>query len=90
MSNKFKIAETESFQKKLESRDFKHLKSKISEFVYPILQMNPFYGSNIKKLKGEFEGFYRFRIGKYRLFYVIQENELLVISVDIEKRKDAY
>ena len=52
--------------------------------------MNPFYGPNIKKLKGEFEGFYRFRIGKYRLFYVIQENELLVISVDIEKRKDAY
>ena len=90
MSNKFKIAETESFQKKLDTRDFKHLKNKIFEFVYPILQMNPFYGPNIKKLKGEFEGFYRFRIGKYRLFYVIQENELLVISVDIDKRKDAY
>lgn len=86
----FSIAETESFQKKIESRDFKHLKNKIENYVYPILRTNPFFGPNIKKLKGEFEGIYRYRIGSYRLFYIIEEGKLLVISIDIEKRKDAY
>lgn len=87
---KFSIAETESFQKKIENRDYRHLKPKIYQFVYPILKMNPFFGPNIKKLKGEFEGIYRYRIGSFRLFYTIEEEKLLVISIDIEKRKDAY
>jgi mRNA interferase RelE/StbE len=86
----FSIAETDSFQKKIESRNFKHLKNKIQNYVYPILKVNPFFGPNIKKLKGEFEGIYRYRIGNFRLFYTIEEEKLLVISVDIEKRKDAY
>lgn len=86
----FSIAETEAFEKKIESRDFKHLRNKIQNYVYPILKKNPFFGPNIKKLKGEFEGIYRYRIGNYRLFYLIEEEKLLVISIDIEKRKDAY
>ncbi len=86
----FSIAETESFEKKIKSRDFKHLKSKIQNYVYPILERNPFFGPNIKKLKGELEEVYRYRIGNFRLFYIIEEEKLLVISIDIEKRKDAY
>ncbi|MCR1795838.1 type II toxin-antitoxin system RelE/ParE family toxin, partial [Leptospira sp. id769339] len=32
----------------------------------------------------------RYRIGKYRLFYLIKDNELLVIFVDVDQRKDSY
>ncbi|PJZ64039.1 type II toxin-antitoxin system mRNA interferase toxin, RelE/StbE family [Leptospira wolffii] len=90
MSAEYKIAETEQFQIKLKDRQFSHLQKKLTDYVYPILKKNPFFGPNIKKLKGEFDGLYRYRIGKYRLFYLIKDNELLVIFLDIDQRKDSY
>ncbi|EMJ99571.1 type II toxin-antitoxin system RelE/ParE family toxin, partial [Leptospira sp. B5-022] len=78
------------FQSKLKDRQFSHLQKKLTDYVYPILKKNPFFGPNIKKLKGEFDGLYRYRIGKYRLFYLIKDNELLVIFVDVDQRKDSY
>ncbi len=90
MSAEYKIAETDLFQSKLKDRQFSHLQKKLTDYVYPILKKNPFFGPNIKKLKGEFDGLYRYRIGKYRLFYLVRENELLLILVDIDQRKDSY
>jgi len=86
----YKIAETETFEKKIKSQKYKHLYSKIVEYVYPLLRDNPFYGNNIKKLKGEYKEIYRFRIGDYRLFYKISEETVIVFIIDIETRKDAY
>ena len=89
MSN-YKIAETDTFVKKINSSKYKHLYSKIVEYVYPLLKENPFYGNNIKKLKGEYKEIYRFRIGDYRLFYKISEETIIVFIIDIEARKDSY
>jgi mRNA interferase RelE/StbE len=86
----FKIAETENFEKKIKSNKYKHLYSKIVEYVYPLLRENPFYGNNIKKLKGDYKEIYRFRIGDYRLFYKITEETVIVFIIDIEARKDSY
>ena len=71
----FKIAETETFQKKIQSPTYRQLYSKIYDFVYPVLRENPYFGNNIKKLKGELKEVYRFRIGDYRLFYKIVEDK---------------
>ena len=46
--------------------------------------------ANIKKLKGSLEGLYRFRLGKYRLFYSINEKEIIIFILDLKLRKDAY
>jgi len=86
----YKIAETDTFVKKINSSKYKHLYSKIVEYVYPLLKENPFYGNNIKKLKGEYKEIYRFRIGDYRLFYKISEETIIVFIIDIEARKDSY
>jgi mRNA interferase RelE/StbE len=86
----FKIAETENFEKKIKSNKYKHLYSKIVEYVYPLLRENPFYGNNIKKLKGDYKEIYRFRIGDHRLFYKISEETVIVFIIDIEARKDSY
>jgi mRNA interferase RelE/StbE len=88
--DKYKIAETEHYSKKIHSNKYKHLYQKIFEDVYPLLKLNPFFGGNIKKLKGEFKDIYRFRIGDYRLFYKIEEKKSLILIIDIENRKDAY
>jgi mRNA interferase RelE/StbE len=90
LSVEYKIAETELFQSKLKDRQFSQLQKKLTDYVYPILKQNPFFGPNIKKLKGDLDGLYRYRIGKYRLFYLIKDNELLVVFVDIDQRKDSY
>jgi mRNA interferase RelE/StbE len=88
--DKYRIAETETFSKKISTRKYSHLYKKISEDVYPILRNNPFFGAHIKKLKGEYKEIYRFRIGDYRIFYKVDEAELLVFVINIEDRKDAY
>ena len=88
--NKFKIAETENYSKKINSKKYNHLYQRISKDVYPILRSNPFFGGNIKKLKGEYKDIYRFRIGDYRLFYKVEEQQSIIFVVDIESRQDAY
>ena len=88
--DKFKIAETEHFLKKISKNKYKNLYKKITEYVYPLLRKNPYFGNNIKKLKGELSGMYRYRIGKYRLFYEIDNDKVIVFIADIEDRKDAY
>jgi len=88
--NNYKIAETETFSKKINSKKFNNLYRKIVEDIYPILKNNPFFGSNIKKLKGAYKDVYRFRIGDYRLFYKIDEQESIIFVLNIENRQDAY
>ena len=90
MLNKFDIAETEYFKKKIQYYQYKIFYNKIYNYVYPQLKNNPFFGHNIKKLKDEFEEVYRYRIGKIRLFYTIDISKKIVIIIDIDHRKDAY
>ncbi|MCL2722027.1 MAG: type II toxin-antitoxin system mRNA interferase toxin, RelE/StbE family [Treponema sp.] len=86
----YKIAETDTFSKKINVRKFTHLYKKILNDIYPILKNNPFFGVNIKKLKGKYKEIYRFRIGDYRLFYKIDELEKIIFIINIENRQDAY
>jgi mRNA interferase RelE/StbE len=90
LSTDYRIAETESFQKKIEKPHFKKLYKKIREYVYPLIKRNPHYGPNIKRLKGEYSDFHRYRIGNYRLFYSFQESEIMICIIDIAHRKDSY
>jgi mRNA interferase RelE/StbE len=85
----FQIAETKEFEKNIKRLDTK-IYTKIKNIVYPQLKKNPFYGTNIKKLKGNYEGVYRYRLGNYRLFYVIDNDKVIVIVTTISHRQNAY
>ena len=85
----FKIAESKNFQKIKKNID-KKFYEKIVNIVYPKLRKNPFFGPNIKKLKGKFEGYYRYRIGDYRLFYLIDNDKVIVIITNFKHRKNSY
>lgn len=85
----YEIAQTKEFEKRIKKID-KKVYLKIKTIVYPQLRKNPFYGTNIKKLKGEYEGVYRYRIGYYRLFYVINDDKVVVIVTTISHRQSAY
>ena len=85
----FQIAETITFTK-VKKKVNPKLYQKIIDVVYPQLRSNPFFGANIKKLKGEFEGVYRYRLGNYRLFYLIDDEKVIIFVIDFKHRKDAY
>jgi len=88
--DRYKIAEAENYSKKVSSKRYAHLYQKILYDVYPILRKNPFFGGNIKKLKGAYKDIYRFRIGIYRLFYKVEERDSIVFMIDIKAREGAY
>ena len=93
MLSKYRIFETEEFRKKidkLQSKDSKIVGKKLKEYAYPQLREEPFYGNNVKKLKGYDPDTWRYRIGKYRLFYVIDVEDRIIYMLTIDDRKDAY
>lgn len=93
MLSKYKIFETNEFLKKLDktaNQDRAFIEKKLNQYVYPQLKDEPHYGNNIKKLVGYNPETWRYRIGKYRLFYVIDEIDKILFIISIDLRKDAY
>lgn len=91
MSSRYKIAETDGFQRTLKkNKSLNKVYRRVVEVVYPILRREPHFGPNIKRLKGELSDFYRYRVGDYRLFYTIEEDEVVVVVVDLRSRQGAY
>ena len=89
---KYKIFETNNYIEEIEnlSTNIKKLENKIKEYVYPQLRENPFLGKNIKKLKGYKPETWRYRIGDIRVFYEIDDKEVLILMISVSLRKDSY
>ena len=43
-----------------------------------------------KPLKGEFQGYWRYRFGDYRVIYRIARREILILILRISHRKEVY
>ena len=89
-SNDFQIAETATYLEKVESKTFARFADRIRDNIYPRLRTNPYFGPNIKRLKGNLGSIHRYRMGDYRLFYTIDSTKKLVFVLDIVHRRDAY
>jgi mRNA interferase RelE/StbE len=90
LSEEFRIAETTTFKKGLETQGYQRYYEKLTENVYPRLKENPYYGPNIKRLKGDLKSVFRYRIGDYRLFYTVDPAKKYVYLLTLENRKDSY
>jgi mRNA interferase RelE/StbE len=90
---KFRIFEADQFIEDL-SKDFKgqgdRIARKLSDYVYPQLRNNPFFGKNIRKLKNYEPDTWRYRIGSYRFFYEINDKGRIVSMLAADSRKDSY
>ena len=93
MSNKYRIFETKQFKKDLEQiarSGHKKVAQKLQDFVYPQLRQHPHFGPNIKKLKDYKPDTWRYRIGAWRFFYEIDEEEKITFMVAASHRSSAY
>ncbi len=91
--NEYNIFETDNFLKELEkiSRENKIIiKNKLLTKIYPQLKIQSQFGNNIKKLKYYSPGTCRYRIGNYRIFYEISNNDRIVHIIGISIRQAAY
>ncbi len=90
---KYRIFETVEFLKRIEklypqNRIF--IKKKLTSYVYSQIKVEPFFGKNIKKLKDYVPDTWRYRIGKFRIFYTLDQEEKIIYILTIDHRKDAY
>jgi mRNA interferase RelE/StbE len=54
------------------------------------LEQNPRYHPKIKALKGDYAGYYRYRIGDYRVIYSVEDQLVQVFVVAIAHRREVY
>ena len=92
-SSEFRIFETAEFQKKLRklpAGESRFIQRKLAEYVYPQLRIDPFSGPNIKKLKGYQPDTWRYRIGRFRVFFLVDQADRIVSILSVDDRRDAY
>ncbi|MEH2270234.1 MAG: type II toxin-antitoxin system RelE/ParE family toxin [Nostoc sp.] len=54
------------------------------------LEQNPRFHPNVKPLKGDFAGYYRYRVGDYRVIYQVDDATNQVMVTNIAHRREAY
>lgn len=81
------------YQLKIKPRVEKELKNLPEKGYYKILSAfvvlsrDPFVG---KKMKGEYEGCYTYRVWPYRIIYEIHKKELIILIIRVGHRQRIY
>jgi mRNA interferase RelE/StbE len=89
----FRILETTEFRKslaKLPPAQSAFIDRKLGAHIYPQLRAQPYFGPNIGKLRGWTPETWRYRLGRYRLFYLIDADARIIYMLTADDRKDAY
>ncbi len=89
----FKVYIAEQFDEQLQKfskKDKAFIEKKMGEYIIPQLKSAPHFGSNIKKVRNYNPPIWRYRIGKYRIFYAINNAAKEVDILTISHRKSAY
>ncbi len=87
--NRFSIYYTKQAKKAL-----KKLDKPVLVMIKAWLEKNLLNTANPRKygkaLKGKYSGYWRYRIGSYRIIAEIRDNELMIVFVDLGHRKEIY
>lgn len=54
------------------------------------LEEAPYFHPNIKALKGDYSGYYRYRVGDYRVVYSVDDRAKIVNIIVIAHRSKVY
>jgi mRNA interferase RelE/StbE len=84
----YEILLTRKAQKFYEKAD-EELTSQLNE-CFDDLSQSPYQGSDVKKLKGNFLGYWRYRIGDFRVVYRVDEKNKIITIFLIAHRRDMY
>lgn len=82
---KFQLVITKKAEKALDSLPENYQARIVSAFRE--IQASPFEN---KKLSGKKKGQYSVRVWPYRIIYRVEKQELIIIIIDVDNRKDVY
>lgn len=89
----YRVFETDSYAEEVESlrkAGAKKIGTKLEQFVYPQLRLEPHFGPNIKRLTNWEPDTWRYRVSHWRFFYEIDEQEKIVYMTAVHHRGEAY
>ena len=79
---------SEKFLKEVKKID-KHVQKKIFDYMDEVAKLDDPRVRG-KALVGNLAGFWRYRVGDYRVLCRIKENELIIFVVEVGHRKEIY
>lgn len=91
--SEYRIFETEQFQEDLRQigrAGRTDIVRKLRQVVYPQLARHPHFGPHVRKLQGYTPDTWRYRIGAWRFFYEIDDEEKVVFLTAAAHRGSAY
>ena len=91
--SRYSIFETQQFQKdvaRLARSGQASVLQKLRQTVYPNLRNSPHFGTHVRKLKNYSPETWRYRIGAWRFFYEIDDQEGIVFMIAASHRGSAY
>ena len=89
----YRVFETDGFQKdlkKISKSGIQRIRAKLVQYVYPQLRDEPHFGLNIKRLRNWEPVTWRYRIGSWRFFYEIDEQDKIIYMTVANHRSSAY
>jgi len=93
VSGGFRIFETEQFRddlRQISRSGHPKVVEKLRQVVYPQLRFHPRFGPQVRKLRGYDPETWRFRIGSWRFFYEVDDEERIVFMTAASHRGSAY
>lgn len=85
----YSIETTEKFDKQFKKLD-RSVQAMVKTWIVKHLAGTQDPRLQGKSLSGNLKGFWRYRIGDYRLLAEIEDNKLIIIAVSIEHRSTVY
>jgi mRNA interferase RelE/StbE len=90
----WRIFETAKFRSALERIQPPGLRERMAvrlrDHVYPQLALQPRFGPNIKKLADFKPDTWCYRLGRWRVFYTVEDLQHTVALLTVVQRRDAY
>lgn len=86
---KYSVETTSKFDKAFKKLDFytqKMIKSWINKNLVNTLELR----NHDKKLSGTMRDFWRYRIGAYRIIYIIEDDKLIITTLNVGHCSDIY
>jgi mRNA interferase RelE/StbE len=91
--SEYRVFETDQFLNDLEAiarAGQPRVVEKLRRVVYPQLELHPHFGPNIRKLKGYSPETWRYRIGAWRFFFEVDDEQRTVFMIAASHRGSAY
>ncbi len=86
--SRWSLETSSDFDKSMRKLD-RPVASRVKEYLEQVCELeNP--RTRGKALSGNLGGYWRYRVGSYRVLVVIRDESLILIGIDVAHRADAY